>query len=270
MYPAINGKAVYRLVQVSDVHAPFHHVRGVQAFRNFMADVQPDLLTLQGDIWDAAALCRYPVQHRREDRSKDLGQEMEVSQPFLSEWIKNAGETVYLAGNHDVDRAQRVLANEARGLAWDVNTMWHLMEHYRYPAVKFFQPPKKEGAGHRENLLWVGNGDGQVGVQHGVIWPMHAAYQLITKEYPGENVAQAHTHRPQLYYWKGVYGLVGGHMLDQNQTHYMPNNAWTMAFTVVEFYADGECSQPTIVRMQERDGSFSYGGKVYTAEGVMK
>jgi predicted phosphodiesterase len=260
-YAAITDKAVYRVVTISDLHWPDQNDMAVAAFTRFMEDVRPDLLILNGDIFNGSALCGYAKTCRREKRDMDIGKEIETARPTLQAWIDAAGAAVYVGGNHDVDRMERLLAREASGLAYDVNKIWYLMmERHGYKDIKFFDPELR-GSGR---LLWVGTGEDAVGHQHGHVYPRHTAWKNLTEQWPGKNTAQGHTHRPQLFFHRDKFCSVGGHMLDVRRMMYMPNEDWTMGFQVFDFFADGTRVNPSIVKMHQ-DGQFVYNGKVYTS-----
>jgi predicted phosphodiesterase len=246
-------------VMVSDVHIPYHHISAtkavIQFFRRYKDSGLLKRLILNGDIFDAAALSRHMARKRAKSKG-DLGAEMKAGLPWVTAMQECFEETVFLGGNHEEGRLQRVLANEGVGLPGEPLAFDNLLKFYGYKGIKFVQEP----------YITVGFGEGSVKIFHGEIYNKNTASTILERNL-NESVSQGHTHRPQLYFSKGRFGAVNGNLLDKQKQDYMFDPNWTMGFTIFEHWNGGTEVNPYFVKITE-DGEFSWCGEVFKGSQV--
>jgi UDP-2,3-diacylglucosamine pyrophosphatase LpxH len=247
-------------VIISDVHIPYEHRPACLATLKFLRELSEKgllkRLFLNGDIFDAASLSRHMKSRRAKYPQGDLGSEMKEGMPLINAFAELFPETWFLGGNHEEGRLQRVLANEGVGIPADPLAMGNLLDFYGYRNIEFVD--------RREICL--GFDEGEVWVFHGEKYNKHTAASILEKN-RYRNTVQGHTHRPQLFFVKGSFGMVNGNLFDKEKQDYMADPDWTMGFSILEHFNNGTQVNPYFVKITE-DGEFAYNGKKYTSDGV--
>lgn len=241
-------------ILASDIHIPLHHQRGVENLVRACEDLKSsgDLkrLILNGDVFDSTNNSNYPKGSRLEGHHGDLGDEIQQGAGVLNALVDCFEDAVYQEGNHEA-RLARVLAKNLgvpeAPLAYEA-----LFRFYGYhPRLRVYN----------QRLLLLGRGEGSVGIIHGEKFNQHTAATVL-RDNMYRNTIQGHTHRPQVFWVAGKFGLVNGHLHDVSKQHYAPSPDWTMGFTVLEHWDGGRKVNPYFVRVYE-DGSFRFQGKTY-------
>lgn len=239
------------VVVISDVHVPFHNVRGMENMVQLCADWQPEYFVINGDFLDCLGISTF----LKPPNGPQLQDELNAALPILRNLREAMPLTkmVWTDGNHEQRMERTIMANP--GLyGMHALEMRQLVELDRIDCEyrKYMEPY------HIGDLTLV----------HGNRVSKHSAYSakatLIDSGF--KNVMIGHTHRQGIFKHAGGMGVrraaeIGG-MFDINQVHYIagrPN--WQAGFGVA--HMDGDtCMDMQLIEMAD-DGSFIFNGVVY-------
>lgn len=105
---------------ISDIHWPFSSARVVGRFHEYVGDVKPEFVIINGDAWDMYSHTKFPRTHNlftpreEQDRSRAMNEE------FWKTIQKNSPKSkcVQLLGNHDVRPMKRILESYPEAEDW--------------------------------------------------------------------------------------------------------------------------------------------------------
>jgi hypothetical protein len=105
---------------ISDIHWPFSNERVINRFQQYVGDVKPEWVCLNGDAWDMYSHGRFPRSHNvftpreEENRARTMNEEfwkaVRASSPL--------SKCVQLLGNHDVRPLKRMLETYPEAEDW--------------------------------------------------------------------------------------------------------------------------------------------------------
>lgn len=101
--------AAGKIAILSDIHLPIHDGRALKIALEDTRDYDPDVILLNGDVWDMGCISRHPKTKYERDFTEELLQ----VQTFLGGLLKafpNA-EILYREGNHEMRLAHYIMAN---------------------------------------------------------------------------------------------------------------------------------------------------------------
>lgn len=112
--PRSQPQGQYRdAVVISDHHAPFHERTFHALFLEMLADEQPDLIEVNGDLLDFETISR----HRERDGAATVNECLQAGFDILADYrsVCPDAQIRYKRGNHE-ERLQHLLMDNARGL----------------------------------------------------------------------------------------------------------------------------------------------------------
>lgn len=240
-----------RLVAVaSDFHVPFHNVRLVENWIQMVADIQPDVVVVNGDFLDCESISRFPKPPGGPSLQAEVDQGIEILSA-IADAAPNA-ERHLTEGNHEERLERFILENQGVGSlrclripelleCEDLGFKWYAYEH----PVEF----------------------GKLSVIHGHYARKHSAYSAKAHLLDGgyDTVVHGHTHRLGAYWVTGAKGIKRGFELgglyDYAQAEYVRGvKNWQNGFALCYVFEDD-----VHVDLIEagRDGKFIAQGKVY-------
>lgn len=253
---------VHRVLFISDIHFGNEDQAAVATVTEFIADVNPALVVVGGDICDLESLSRYTSESDTD--------------PFAINGIRKAVASinvwsslcrVYLiAGNHDERWERAVYGKNAIALrgAKGLSFREQMVAQGLSPDVRWVDEDKTSVGlfvGKRALLCRHGHKQGRFS-------PHHVAHKLL-EEVPTVSTVVGHHHRAQMYcrtsLGRTVFAIANPH-LSENQNYTGGNPNWQKGFTLFEFFGRSrlrDCDQFTPYVIVFDRGRFSYGGKVY-------
>lgn len=252
-------RGVETTVVLSDIHLPYHNVNALSAVKDFLDDVRPDRLVLDGDIVDLYEVSRHNEGSVLLLRDKDITRTWNVADHEIGELCDAAGrgcrEKRFVRGNHE-DRLRRwlqdgdhaVFANEP---AFNIATRLHLPERGIVMGPELYP-----NDGIMVGKLWIYHGQ--------YCGKYHARTHLDKFRH---SVMYGHTHTPQTHHvatlkgQQAAYGLGWLGDWDSEAVDYADKvNSWVHGFGVVHTWPDGSYTAQQINFWR---GCFVYGGRVY-------
>jgi predicted phosphodiesterase len=94
-----------RIVQINDLHIPYHDKKTIEVFLKFLRDVKIDKLVIAGDLLDFYELSTFDKDPMRKYNIQD---EIDQCYEILKELKKYCPEIHFIKGNHE-DRLRRFL-----------------------------------------------------------------------------------------------------------------------------------------------------------------
>jgi predicted phosphodiesterase len=249
----------YRKIAVlSDLHIPYHDVRNLEVAIRYLEDWRPDLVVLNGDIFDCYSISRFS---KHPDRRECLQDEFDIGRP----WLKriDAIET-------DQKKPADVYAGEGNH---DYRLMRHIMENpgfFKLRALEF-----RNAAELPSRWTWLANQYhlriGSLSIVHGDIrgggGGKYCAANLLARL--KSSVIHGHFHRSQSY-WEPDYegnvraGWGSGHLADVNKAEdYTVCPQWSPGFVTID--RDPESGLFEVRQHLTANGYLRAGGKTYAA-----
>ena len=255
------GGKTFGVALASDIHFPKHHRALWEGFKRWHKDVRPALTVLAGDVVDLGALSDFPPE---EDENLDVAREMRMAAKEINSL---EGPKTVLPGNHE-KRFHRALkgklAPQLRGmLGLTFSEQMHAQGLRKDNVTWVFESSRVHGLWLGKKSLLVRHGDNQF-----KFGPKHLAAAMLQKT-PNASQVIGHCHRAQIMCRTSL-----GHttVAVTNPTMQLPQEFakdadWQHGFSYFEFWGgkrlqDCKYFTPYLV-IAQRDGSFSYGGKVY-------
>jgi hypothetical protein len=247
----------------NDIHAPDHNPQAIDLFEQFITDVRPDVLHINGDLCNFTTVSKYLVV----DYRKTLNEELDVARGVFYHIVDTARkanpnvEVYFEYGNHEARLAKFLWRNaDALTDLEDVNgdpvlTIEHL---FNLKENKINYIPY--GQAYRQENFIVTHGE-KLGVKSG-----YASHKNI--EVYSSDGATGHTHKEGLVtrnmgdrviVW-GEYGC----LCNLHPTPaYVTNPDWTNGFGYIVYDKQSKLTHPTPIII--RNNQFYFGGKLYEA-----
>ena len=233
----------------SDAHYwPGKETVMMRAFRTFLGTMQPKVVILNGDVFDGAAISRWPSVGFLE-RKPEVHEELEACREWLDTLVEASGDArlFWTLGNHDL-RFETFFAAHALQMKGVKGV--HLKDHF--PA---WTP------------AWSLMINQDVWVKHDCKGGKHATY--LNSQASGKSTVTGHLHsanvRPITDLNGTRYGVDTGMMgdpYDEQFIHYTRANVvdWRSAFVVLTF-RNGRLMQPELV-LKWSDDAVEFRGEV--------
>lgn len=131
------------IASISDIHWPFSNQHVINRFYEYVADVKPEHVVINGDAWDMYAHSRFATSHNvftpREERARSIKQNTE----FWSEIKRRhpAANCVQMLGNHCVRPLKRILEVYPAAEDWIEDA---LKRDFTFDGVKTVFDPREE------------------------------------------------------------------------------------------------------------------------------
>lgn len=215
---------VEKSIVLSDIHFSAEDKSLVALVFEYMKDMKPDNIFLDGDIIDNYAISRYVKNPARE---QTLKQDVDATVAFLTRLRKEhpKARIVYADGNHEA-RLQSYISENAPAL---------------YPYVKLgdILGLKKLGIEHvtsefREN--WFKYKDIYIGHYDKVSGNAASTAQSLIRE-KGVSVVQGHVHKAGITHKtlldRQLKGIENPCLADPSQADYVKSPSWSQGFTVI-------------------------------------
>ena len=234
-------------VIMNDLQIPFQDTPVVDLILNFVDELKPHGVVLNGDVVDAYSLSTFD---KNPILDAGLDREIRESGYLLNRLSRSTKERWWLGGNHE-DRLRRVLWESpkfARLKALQFPELFNVTEH----GFKW----KPYGG-----LLWLG----KLLVTHGSLVLKHSGWtgRAHFEKY-GNSVLIGHTHRLGVYYRtnaKGVHAAWENGCLCKLTPEYVQYPDWQHGFSVVHVMDNGLFNVIQIPVLRRR--IFFYGGEQY-------
>jgi metallophosphoesterase superfamily enzyme len=208
-------------VCISDLQIPFQDQPVVELVLDFISQLRPHGVILNGDIIDGYGLSKFP---RKSDITHTLADEIRQVQGVLAA-LQDIPQKVYILGNHD-QRIADYIDRQAPGIA-------------SLPNLRFEEVVQTATYGYRT----VGYKEvfhlGKLAVTHGHhVRKQAGATAMAHLQQYGQSVLVGHCHRlAQVYHTdlNGTHvGIESGCLCRLDGLGYMPNPDWQQGFVVVE------------------------------------
>jgi len=252
---APGGVRIYAVL--SDVHVPYQDRRAVAGVCDYLRDLQPHGLILNGDILDLDEISRHNAGSVANLEGKRISRTWREGNAFLDVVISSCGSRLddirWVDGNHE-DRIARWLAQAdhavfADDLGFDIAGRLRFAER----GIKHFS-----GYPDAHTTL------GKLLITHGTVCGKYAPARHLDKY--RHSVLFGHTHTPGMYYASGMSRTAAynnGHLADVLSpalSYAATPNAWAQGFAVVHVRTTGEFQVQLI---QLWNGQFHVGDRTY-------
>lgn len=232
----------------SDAHVwPGELTTAQRAFLKFAKTLKPDVIVMNGDVFDGARISRHPNGIWSQEQRPNVRQELEACGAFLDALVKAyPAKRYWTFGNHDARFEMRLssLTPEYEGVAG-----FALKDHF--PEWTFGMS------------LWVNDCVIKHRAAHSGI---HAVYNNTLKN--GKSIVTGHLHSLKVTPWTDYggdrYGVDCGTLADVHgvQFDYMEDNArnWRSGFAVLTF-KEGRLLHPEVVQVFD-EGRVQFRGEL--------
>jgi predicted phosphodiesterase len=235
-------------VVMNDLQIPFQDPKAVALVLDFVKDLKPHGVILNGDVVDCYALSTFD---KNPLTPATLALEITLAGNLMTALAPYTKERHWLGGNHE-DRLRRFLWSKApmfQGLGdLEFRNLFHLVEH---------------------GFQWAPYGDihhlGKLAVTHGSIVRQHSGLSARAHyDKYGQSVLVGHTHRLGAYYHSnlaGVHGAWENGCLCLLTPEYAQHPDWQLGFSVVHVESNGQFQVELIPVI--RSEALIYGGRRY-------
>ena len=152
---------------ISDIHWPFENQKVISRFVEYVGDVKPEKVILNGDAWDMYSHTKFPRSHNVFTPREEQALAREKNEKF---WlaVKTAhpdAECIQLLGNHDVRPLKRILEAYPEAEDWvaeklkslftydGVKTIFDIREELVYGNLMIFHGYRSKLGEHRDHTL---------------------------------------------------------------------------------------------------------------------
>jgi predicted phosphodiesterase len=233
-----------KIVQINDLHIPFHDKKTIEVFLKFLKDVKIDKLVIAGDLLDFYELSTFDKDPMRKYTIQD---EIDKCYDVLKEFKKYCSEIHFIKGNHE-NRLKKFLWKNPSLASIKVLELSKLLNldtlgivyhdfEYIYRNFRFTHGTivrQESGATAKAELLKYGS-----------------------------SMGSGHTHRLGFYIKTDARGTVGayegGCMCELNPEYIQGTPNWQQGFLVYNFDNNRFFCQVVPIL----DHKFIYGNKVY-------
>lgn len=218
------SQAVQRVAYISDVHVPFQDDRALNIVWQILADFEPQLVYLGGDVHDNYALSNHD---KDPDRSVTLQDELDFMRKVVVEPLNEiTPRVIYQLGNHE-ERTYRLIRRERalaklRSLSFkraaELPASWTVLQDQTHLRI------------------------GKLLYHHGDVRPKaggkHLASGMMDK-LRTSNI-HGHAHRFDVHYATDYEGHVAatysnGHLSDVAQARYITAPNWQQGVSLIEY-----------------------------------
>ena len=239
---------------INDIHYPDHDSKVLNLALNFLEDLKPDRLVLNGDIIDCWAISRWKKDPSR--LRNTLDKEVRWLETFIDRCGKIAPKIDYLMGNHE-DRICRYVM-EFADLFGPLGTI-------AQGAIDALRPEAIIGKGTTLQRYKQVISLGKLLITHGHLIRKYTDSAMLAKY--GGSIGFGHTHRLGTYYHTNHSGP---HVAFQNgclcklSPPWKPElNDWQHGLSIVKVFKDGTFHLQQVPILKRR--FLYYGDKRYTA-----
>lgn len=238
------SKKKQRIIQINDLHIPFHDKRTLEVFYKFLSDVRVDQLVIAGDLLDFYELSTFDKDPKRKFTIQD---EIDQCYEVLKELKNYCPEIHFIKGNHE-DRLRRFL--------WKNPSL---------ASIKVLELPKLLNLDSLDveyhNFDYIFRG---FRFTHGLIVRQEsgASAKAELLKY-GSSMSSGHTHRLGMFIKTDARGTIGayeaGCMCELTPEYIQGTPNWQQGFLVFDFDNDRFFCQIVPIL----DHKFIYGSKKY-------
>jgi len=262
------------VAHVSDLHEAHTCPYRCAAVEEWLTEWRPELLVLNGDIFDLAPLSAFEMAADEEPR---VMHEIRAGVERINRWARKCDRTVLLLGNHE-KRWAKIFTGKAVQLfgAHGLTVADQLRAQGLDPSIVIIDEGSDRGTLDRPPLLInddvaFAHGDRQASRFGG----MYPAAQMVreTRQY---NSMRGHTHTAQTYaitsHGRTFWGVSNG-ALEAPQP-WNGRQQWTHSVSAVEVFRDhsGALVSTPHLLLFVGDGlsSFAYGGRRYCGREIVR
>ena len=256
----IKAPKIGKVMSLSDIHFPIHDKPSLDAAMAFMKDKRPDVLVLNGDIYDNWLMSTHDKEAAKLfDHGALLQEEFDIARPYLEKMCEYAGEVHYILGNHE-NRLQRFI-NKNPAIFALRQMQWK----------RLAELPEKIKVHDAGTQLFVGNLCFTHGDRAGKYGPPKHACNHFLSNYTTRNYIFGHTHRIEslartIYNEHGkpetYIAINQGHLSDVSKQGYTWQPNWAHGFMYAETFETNR-HRFNAFPITIMGGEFSYGGKLY-------
>jgi len=250
-----------RIVIISDIQIPYHHIPAMNALLGFIRKIKPDALACVGDEADLPMVSRWDDGTRGE-YSNRIQKDLDMTRTVLGAFRSALGDDkpFHLVRSNHTDRLERYIERKAPAIA--------SLRGLTYPELVGL---KELGITWHPKMAEIAPGVLLAHGDEGNISKVAGMTALKLMEATGKSVVCGHSHRQGLVWAsKGFNGRVEsrfalevGHLMDMSQASYLkPRGAanWQLGFGILEI--SGRHVTPYAIPMKS-DGMFIWNGQIY-------
>lgn len=208
---------------ISDIHWPFCNNKVLTAFQEYVADIKPEYVFLNGDAWDMYSHSKFPRSHNVFTPKEEEASAREGNDSFWKKIKKNSpkSECVQMLGNHDIRPMRRIIEVYPEAEDWikermekmfsfeGVKTIFDVREEYMINDIAIFHGYRSKLGEHRDYTLFnTVNGHTHVGgsvfrkIRGQVLWELNSGLA-------GDPEAKGLTYTPQrISNWTPGFGAI--------------------------------------------------------------
>lgn len=246
------------VVMLSDVHFPHHDQSAWEAVMEFIVEVQPYWVVLDGDLVDLAGL---GVYEKKGDEPTAL-EELMVAIREINRLAAVCERVTFVVGNHE-NRWKRILGGVAPHILEGLEGLT-LRDQFRAQGlsqrVEWFeesvsQPALRVGQFHiRHGHKQAGRFGGGVNIASTRLNKSLGVSEAVGHHHAAQHVARAGHGR--------VAQVIANPCLTQMHEYAGSDMVWLRGFTIFELFPSGKWAQPHLIVLSPRR-RFAWAGRVY-------
>lgn len=257
--PTVENKKEYSIVVTSDWHIPFQDNEVLALFLDFLAEYQPDILVLNGNINDCTSFSSHP-------RLRDLANTLRNGKEEREQWF-NIAELLRLV----LPSSRIIYIGSQCHEGWIDNWVQSspiLVEDYNYTIPGWFKLDEFGIEYVDEVYDPIGNGD--LLISHGTIARgKSGASAMASIEMEGTSTIVGHTHRlAQVYKTTSkdeVVGIEGGCLCQRTPWYHLKGKRlmmdWQQGFVLVNIKDNSFSTQLVPIIRDGKDRPYFWVGK---------
>lgn len=128
---------------ISDIHYPFVNRKVEARFEEYVGDVKPTWVLLNGDAWDMYSHTKFPRSHNEFTPREEQNLARRMNEEFWNRIRKSSPDSkcVQLLGNHDVRPMKRIMEEYPEAEDWIAEKLKQL---FTYDGVRTIYDPREE------------------------------------------------------------------------------------------------------------------------------
>lgn len=140
---SINTEPWPDVASISDMHMPFLHKPVEDRFIEYVGDIKPKFVVLNGDAWDMYSHAKFPRSHNVFTPREEEAKARAMNEAFWKrvQVASPKSECIQMLGNHDIRPMKRVLEVYPEAEDWIKERMIKL---FTFEGVKTILDPREE------------------------------------------------------------------------------------------------------------------------------
>lgn len=156
------------IATISDIHWPFSNKKVLATFQEFVGDVKPEWVILNGDAWDMYSHSKFARSHNVFTPREEQNSARESNEKFWQGILKGSPKSkcIQMLGNHDIRPMRRALESYPEAEDWiaekmkdlftfeGVRTVYDYREELEIGDIRVFHGYRSGLGDHRDFTLY--------------------------------------------------------------------------------------------------------------------